>query len=97
MIKSNARAFETMRSKLSMLSNISNYGYDVDYAKQREAVVKAMTVEDIKTLSEKYLNPNKMIYLVVGDAATQLDKLEALGFGKPELLNELEVDEVIKQ
>ena len=29
-----------------------------------------------------------MIYLIVGDAATQLDKLEALGFGKPVLLNE---------
>ena len=28
-----------------------------------------------------------MIYLVVGDANTQLDKLEQLGFGKPVLLN----------
>ena len=28
-----------------------------------------------------------MIYLVVGDAATQLDKLEGLGFGKAILLN----------
>ena len=28
-----------------------------------------------------------MIYLVVGDAKTQLDKLEQLGFGKPVLLN----------
>ena len=97
MVKSNARAFETLRSKLNMLSNISNYGYDDNYAKQRETVVQAMTVEDIKTLSEKYLNPTKMIYLVVGDAATQLDKLEALGFGKPELLNALDVDEIIKQ
>ena len=28
-----------------------------------------------------------MIYLIVGDAATQLDKLEDLGFGKAILLN----------
>jgi len=28
-----------------------------------------------------------MIYLIVGDAETQLDKLENLGFGKPILLN----------
>jgi zinc protease len=97
MIKSTARAFETLRSKLNMLTNISNYGYADDYAKQREAIVKAMTVEDIKALAEKYLNPEKMIYLVVGDAATQMEKLEGLGFGKPELLNEIETEETIQQ
>ena len=87
MIKSNARAFETLRSKLNMLTNISNYGYTDDYAKQREDIVKAMTVEDIKALAEKYLNADKMIYLIVGDAATQLEKMEKLGYGKPILLN----------
>jgi zinc protease len=97
MIKSNARAFETLRSKLNMLTNISNYSYADDYAKQREDIVKAMTVEGIKALAEKYLNPNKMIYLVVGDAATQMDKLEGLGFGKPQLLNEIEIEETIQQ
>jgi zinc protease len=90
MIKSNARAFETMRSKLRMLSNISNYNLPNDYAKQREAIVKEMTVADIKKLCKKYLNVNKMNYLVVGDAATQMEKLEALGFGTPILLNEVE-------
>ncbi|RLD27706.1 MAG: insulinase family protein [Bacteroidetes bacterium] len=88
MIKSNARAFETMRSKLNMLSNISNYNLSDNYAKLREATVKEMTVEDIQKLAEKYLNVNTMNYLVVGDAATQMEKLETLGFGKPILLNE---------
>jgi len=87
MIKSNARAFETLGRKLNMLTNISNYNYPDDYAKQREAIVKEMTVSDIKTLAEKYLDADKMIYLIVGDAATQLEKLEGLGFGKPVLLN----------
>ncbi|MDO1501136.1 pitrilysin family protein [Winogradskyella maritima] len=87
MVKSNARAFETLGAKLNMLSNISNYGFDTDYAKQREAIVKAMTVEDIKALAEKYINPDQMIYVVVGDAKTQLDKLKQLGFGEPILVN----------
>ncbi|WP_179346069.1 M16 family metallopeptidase [Winogradskyella ursingii] len=86
-IKSNARAFETLGAKLDMLTNISNYGYEDDYAKQRENLVSEMTVDDIKTLIEKYIRPNQMIYLIVGDAQTQLDKLENLGFGKPTLLN----------
>lgn len=86
-IKSTARAFETLGAKLSMLSNISNYGLADDYAKQRETIVKNMTVDDVKTLIDKYIKPNQMIYLIVGDAATQLDRLEELGFGKPVLLN----------
>lgn len=86
-LKSTARAFETLGAKLNMLSNISNYGLDDDYAKQRQAIVSEMTVEDIKALAEDYIKPNQMIYLIVGDAATQLDKLEGLGFGKPILLN----------
>ena len=64
-IKSSARAFETLGAKLNMLTNISNYGYNDNYAKQQEELVKAMTVEDIKALVEKYIKPNQMIYLIV--------------------------------
>ena len=87
LIKSGARAFETTGAKLNMLSNIAEYNMPYDYAKQREKIVQEITVNDIKALSAKYLNPNKMIYLVVGDAQTQLQKLEQLGFGTPVLLN----------
>ena len=86
-IKSNARAFETLGAKLGMLSNISNYGYSDDYAKQREAIVKALNVDDIKTLVNEYIKPNQMIYVIVGDAKTQLSKLKQLGFGDPILMN----------
>lgn len=87
LIKSNARAFETMGSKLEMLYDISNYNFANDYAKQRENIVKNISIDDIKKLSNKYLNTNKMIYLIVGDAETQLKKLEQIGFGTPVLLN----------
>ena len=46
-----------------------------------------MTVQQIKDLSAKYLDANKMIWLVVGDAKTQLPRLRELGFGDPVLLN----------
>ncbi|WP_144892844.1 M16 family metallopeptidase [Flavobacterium tiangeerense] len=87
LIKSNARAFETLSSKLEMLYDISNYNYTDDYAKKQENIVKNITIDDIKTLAKKYLDPNKMIYLIVGDAETQLKKLEQLGFGAPKLIN----------
>lgn len=87
LIKSNARAFETLSSKLKMLYDISNYNFPNDYAKKQEQTVKNITVEQIKKLANQYLNPNRMIYLIVGDAETQLKKLDQLGFGTPILLN----------
>ncbi|MCY2687414.1 M16 family metallopeptidase [Salinimicrobium sp. TH3] len=88
MIKSNARKFETLGSKLQMLREISNFNKPKDYALQQEETVRNITVPQIKALAQKYVNPNKMYYLIVGDAATQLERLEELGFGKPVLLNE---------
>ncbi len=85
--KGQARAFETLGAKLNMLSKISAYGWSPDYVKERTAIINDMTVEKIQELASKYANPDKMIYLVVGDAATQMDRLEQLGYGKPVLLN----------
>jgi zinc protease len=92
LIKSNARAFETAGAKLNMLENISKYGWKYDYVKDREQIVKGMTVEQIKALSGKYLDTDKMIWLVVGDAKTQLPRLKELGFGEPVLINKQMVE-----
>ncbi len=89
LIKSNARAFETAGSKLGMLQNISRFGWEDDYVKGREAIVRDMTVEKIQGLADQYLDPDKMFWLVVGDAKTQMKRLEKLGYGKPVLINEM--------
>ncbi len=61
LIKSNARAFETSFAKLGLLENISKYGFKYGYVKDREEIVKAMTVKQIKNLSAKYLTrPNDL-------------------------------------
>ncbi len=95
LIKSNARAFETMRAKLRMLENISTYNLNSDYVKDREKIVTEMTIPKIQELSKKYLDANKMIWLVVGDAETQLKRMKELGFGEPVILNKLQ--EKVKQ
>ena len=86
LIKSTARAFETSGAKLGMLDNISKYGWRANYVKDREQIVKAMTLPQIQALSQKYLNPSKMVWLVVGDAKTQLPRMKDLGFGEPVLI-----------
>jgi len=87
LIKSNARAFETARAKLTMLSNMSTYGWKSDYVKEQESIVNTMTKARIKELANKYVNLDKLIWLVVGDAATQFDRMKELGYGTPILLN----------
>lgn len=89
LIKSSARQFETSGSKLNMLENISSYGWSPDYVIERQETVKNITKEEIQELANTYANPDKMIWLVVGDAATQKDRLEQLGFGEPILMNDI--------
>jgi zinc protease len=86
MILSNALRFETNGSLVGMLSTISKYGLPEDYIKNEESVIKGMTIEEHKAITNKYIVPDKMYYVVVGDAATQLKPLEKIGFGKPVLI-----------
>jgi zinc protease len=86
MIRSNALRFETNGSLAGMLATISKYNLPDDYIKQDEFVIKNMTIEEHKSIAQKYIIPDKMYYVIVGDAATQLKQLEKIGFGKPVLI-----------
>ena len=83
MTKSQAREFETARAKLEMLSNISRYEWQPTYIKDREQIIRNMTVQQIRSLARKYLRSDQMVWLFVGDAKTQLSRLKELGLGEP--------------
>ncbi|MCK4991269.1 MAG: insulinase family protein, partial [Bacteroidales bacterium] len=87
LIKSNARGFESARAKLNFLHVTSAYGWTSDYIQEREAIVENMTIERIQSLSNQYLDLDRMVCLVVGDAKTEKDRLKELGFGEVVLLN----------
>lgn len=87
LLKSQARAFETMGSKLGVLQNMSAYGWPADYAARRQDIVREMTVEEIRRLADQYLDPDRMIYLVVGDAETQFERLKELNIGEAVILD----------
>jgi len=87
LIKSGARASETLGRKLGMLQQMSAYDREASYITEQDVIVKGMTLERIKELADTYVNPDQMIYLVVGDAATQRQRLKELGFGDPVVLN----------
>lgn len=86
LIKGNALRFETLSSLLGMLNTMTAYNLPSDYIKQEEAYVQALTPEKQLEVVKKYIDPSKMYYVVVGDAATQLKDLEKAGLGKPILV-----------
>ncbi len=87
LIKSNSRRFETLSALIGMLNNIARYNLPFDYVKEQEKIIRDMTVDKEKELAKKYIQPEKMNYLIVGDAKTQLKPLKKLGFGHPVLLD----------
>jgi zinc protease len=84
--KSRAREYETLGAKLRMLQDISMYNLPFDYVRKQEQIVSNMTLEQHKALAQKYIDPNRMYYVVAGDAATQMEALGGVGFGMPELV-----------
>ncbi|HCY77535.1 MAG TPA: peptidase M16 [Ignavibacteriales bacterium] len=87
LIKSNALRFETIGALRGMLSQIAWYNLPFNYIQDQEKQISDMTIEQHKSLAQKYINPDKMIYLVVGDKETQMNNLSKLGFGNPVLLD----------
>ncbi|RPI28392.1 MAG: insulinase family protein [Acidobacteria bacterium] len=85
--KSNARNFETLGALMGMLNEIAVYNRPKDFVKQREQFVQGLTLENHQKLAAKYIDPGRMIYLVVGDGKTQLQGLEKFGLGKPIVLD----------
>lgn len=81
-IRSSVRSNVTYES-LELIRDMSAYGFAADYVLQREAIVRDMTGDRIRELATQYLDGSRMIWLVVGDAETQLERLGSLGMGVP--------------
>lgn len=88
MVKANALRFETLRAMISMLEAIGNYNFAKDYVLKEAAIVNNMNPQEFYRLAQKYIDPENMVYVVAGDAKTQLEGLKALGYGDPVLITE---------
>jgi len=83
MIRSNALLFETNDALAGMLSTMAKYNLPEDYIKNEENIIRNMTLEESRVIASRYISPDKMYFVVVGDAATQMDGLGKIGFGLP--------------
>ncbi|KAA6438194.1 M16 family metallopeptidase [Rufibacter glacialis] len=86
LIKETALNYETLGSLVSLLETINTYNLPLDYLKQNESAIQNLSYAQAKSLINNYIDPNKMVYVVVGDAKTQLAGLKDLGLGEPVVL-----------
>ncbi len=83
LLRANSRRFETLDALLGMLNTMTSYNLPADYIKQEENYLQGLTVEQVNETVKKYIDPMRMYYVVVGDAATQMKGLSKIGFGEP--------------
>ncbi len=77
--QSDARRYETPFQKLSFLNNVQTYNLPDGFVDEQNAILEAASLEELNGLAQKYLNPDEMIIVVVGDKAEILESLQGLG------------------
>jgi zinc protease len=86
-VKGNTRAFESLNAKLGLLRRMSRLGLPPDFLERDQATLQGMTQDDFREVLNTYLDESRMIYVVVGDAETQLGRVAELGYGEPVVLD----------
>ena len=79
LLKGNTRAYESLGAKLGILREISKYEKPVTYLEDGQNELVGMSLDDYKQIISEYMNEEELIYLVVGDKASQLEEVKKLG------------------
>lgn len=81
------RNFETPAQIASQVATLELYNLPDNYFNNYISKIEKMKIEDVRRVSKKYLNPEKMSIVVVGDYNATKSSLEKLNFGKIKLLD----------
>jgi zinc protease len=80
-----ALRYETGVQKAGFIGNILDNNLPADYVDQQNNIIKNITKQEIDALAKRWINPDKMNILVVGDKAKILESLQKLGYEIVEL------------
>ncbi len=89
LLQANARRYESMRALAGLVDNVGRYGFPDDYPERNAAELRDLTTERLRELAVQYLEPDRLVVLVVGDAEQVRAGLDELGLGP---VVELDVD-----
>ena len=73
--------YDTKEKVLAERVRLEFYGYPADYLETYEAALKKVTVADLNTAAKKYIHPNQLAVLVVGNSSEIKPGLEDLKMG----------------
>jgi zinc protease len=83
--QSDALNYETTFQKANFIRRILEYNLPADFVQQQSKILKGMTQQQMKAIAAKYLQPNKINILLVGDKARILPGIQKLGYDIVEL------------
>jgi len=92
-----ARRYETPFQKAGFLGNIIRYDLDGSYVDTQADIIKNISREEINALAQKHLHTDNIYILVVGDGATNRDKLKALGYEVVDVSEKGDIIEAIQE
>ena len=78
--QSEARKYETLMQKATLLYTILKYNLANDYTTKQNEMLKNISTEQINTLAKKWLQVDKMKIVLAGDKAKIAPGLERLGY-----------------
>jgi zinc protease len=81
-IKGFPSGFGTTFGVAGQLAELVTFALPDDYFRTYRAAVEAVTAEDVARVAKKYLDPENLTIVVVGDAAKIEEGLKSLPFGK---------------
>jgi zinc protease len=80
-----ALRYETLFQKAGFIQRILDYDLPSNYVDQQNKIIASITKEEINRIATKYLDPDKMYILLVGDKAKIQPGLQRLGYDMLEL------------
>jgi zinc protease len=85
LVRSLPAQFETSSSVTASTANIYIYDLGLDYYTKLPARMSAVTADDVKAAAEKYVVPEKLLIVAVGDRAKIAPELQKLNLGPVEM------------
>jgi len=76
--------YDTRDKVLDEREKLEFYGYPADYLETYQAGIEKVTLADVTAAAKKYIHPDKLAVLVVGNRPEINPALDALGQGSPQ-------------
>jgi zinc protease len=83
--QSDARRYETGFQKAAFIGRILDFNLPANYIEQQNKILQKITKEDLQKIGNKYVKPEKLNILLVGDKTKIMEGVKKLGYEIVEL------------